>query len=363
MEKERSIDIREGVKGILSSINILDVTTSSFILINDHTEIVYQNFDNRNITDNSSRLINKSMQPGDLFECANAAIGPHGCGTSVNCPNCIFRNTIKNAITTMQTESCNVVLCLTNNRMLAVKALINPLIFDNRLYVAIFISNIYDTMRKQMIEKVFFHDIMNLASSMKGYVDLINDSESCDSSQLISQLQIMSDQLIKEIQSQKDLIDAEHGSLKVSIDEIDLHEFIEIVKTHLQSICSEKQCILEVDSVAKGMLFRTDQIILERVLYNMLKNAIEHEPSGGIVSLKVDYSGDEIRFSVHNSGIINPDIRDSVFQFGSTTKGIGHGIGTYSMKLLGEELLQGKVWFESNEQEGTTFYITIPKNY
>jgi sensor histidine kinase regulating citrate/malate metabolism len=48
-----------------------------------------------------------------------------------------------------------------------------------------------------------------------------------------------------------------------------------------------------------------------------------------------------------------------MFKRSFTTKGIGRGLGTYSMKLLGEKYLKGKVGFESSKQNGTTFYIEI----
>jgi len=56
------------------------------------------------------------------------------------------------------------------------------------------------------------------------------------------------------------------------------------------------------------------------------------------------------------------EIQSQVFQRSFSTKAkSGRGIGTHSMKLLGERYLGGRVEFLSDEAAGTTFSITLPK--
>ncbi|NLD91070.1 MAG: hypothetical protein GX639_00230 [Fibrobacter sp.] len=45
----------------------------------------------------------------------------------------------------------------------------------------------------------------------------------------------------------------------------------------------------------------------------------------------------------------------------STKDEVGRGVGTYSMKFLGEKILKCKIGFESSESKGTIFWIAIPK--
>jgi signal transduction histidine kinase len=54
------------------------------------------------------------------------------------------------------------------------------------------------------------------------------------------------------------------------------------------------------------------------------------------------------------------DVQLQIFKRSYSTKGSGRGLGTYSIKLLGEKFLKGKVWFESEIEKGTTFYFEIP---
>lgn len=65
-------------------------------------------------------------------------------------------------------------------------------------------------------------------------------------------------------------------------------------------------------------------------------------------------------FQVLNPGVIAPEMALNIFHRSFSTKAeLGRGIGTYSMKLLGEKYLKGKVSFESNEENGTVFQIEL----
>ncbi len=102
-------------------------------------------------------------------------------------------------------------------------------------------------------------------------------------------------------------------------------------------------------------------MLLKRVLGNMIKNAIEANTANDKITLNTNYSGNYIRFSVHNKSYIPGDIQHHLFKRSYSTKGVGRGMGAYGMKLLGEKYLNGKVWFESDKTSGTSFYIEVPK--
>jgi sensor histidine kinase regulating citrate/malate metabolism len=91
----------------------------------------------------------------------------------------------------------------------------------------------------------------------------------------------------------------------------------------------------------------------------MIKNAIEVYNPKAIITLRCLTTKESVLFSVSNPFVIDKNIKLQMFKRSFTTKGIGRGLGTYSMKLLGEKYLKGKVGFESSKQNGTTFYIEI----
>ena len=106
----------------------------------------------------------------------------------------------------------------------------------------------------------------------------------------------------------------------------------------------------------------TDARLLARVLGNMVKNALEATPSGGVVTVRCTNPVGQVAFSVHNESVMPEEVRLQVFHRSFSTKArAGRGIGTYSMKLFGEHYLGGSVEFASRDGEGTTFTITLPR--
>jgi len=71
-----------------------------------------------------------------------------------------------------------------------------------------------------------------------------------------------------------------------------------------------------------------------------------------------------VSFHVWNQGEIPEGIALRVFQrYFSTKHGTGRGLGTYSMKLLGERYLGGRVVFTTEAAAGTTFRCNLPRHW
>jgi signal transduction histidine kinase len=118
---------------------------------------------------------------------------------------------------------------------------------------------------------------------------------------------------------------------------------------------------LEVTNDCSAPPLNTDIGILVRVITNMVKNALEAIARGGTVKLWAEDDESGCAFRVWNEGVIPDQIARQIFKRSFSTKqGRGRGLGTYSMKLLGEQHLGGKVSFTTSETEGTIFSITLP---
>ena len=122
----------------------------------------------------------------------------------------------------------------------------------------------------------------------------------------------------------------------------------------------DKGKIMKLDQDSEEITFLSDVKLMGRVLCNMIKNALEASEKGGEVKIGCRVIADKIRFFVHNSKAIDPDVQLSIFQRSFSTRGAGRGWGTYSMKLLTEKILGGNVSFVSDPANGTTFYADYP---
>lgn len=107
--------------------------------------------------------------------------------------------------------------------------------------------------------------------------------------------------------------------------------------------------------------FKTNRAIICRILMNMILTAPEASQNGDTVKVRTDSDSRWIRFNVWNRQVIGKEIAKRIFQRNFSTKeAMGRGWGTYSMKLLGEKILNGSVKFRSSEKTGTTFQLSLP---
>jgi sensor histidine kinase regulating citrate/malate metabolism len=92
----------------------------------------------------------------------------------------------------------------------------------------------------------------------------------------------------------------------------------------------------------------------------MMKNAVEASPEWGVVEIGSFHNNGDVGIWVKNNAVIPEDIQTYLFKRPVSSKGKNRGLGTYSMKLLTEEYLKGKISYETNTENGTKFIIKLP---
>ncbi len=109
-----------------------------------------------------------------------------------------------------------------------------------------------------------------------------------------------------------------------------------------------------------------DEEKIKLAINNLLNNAIRYTPPGGRVKIGLSYGIKEIGFRIQDSGVGIPKNQQkrvfSRFFRGSNItkmKTEGTGLGLFITKNIIESH-RGKIWFESEENKGTTFYFTLP---
>ncbi|MEA2110561.1 MAG: ATP-binding protein [Campylobacterota bacterium] len=119
----------------------------------------------------------------------------------------------------------------------------------------------------------------------------------------------------------------------------------------------------------KSLNIMLDPTLFKQVLINLLTNAIKFTPDGGTVTLDMRYdkASKEYIFEVRDSGIgISKKAQQELFKPFSQIENVyqkeqkGTGLGLMISKKIVEELHRGKIWAESEEGEGSCFYVSIP---
>ena len=99
-----------------------------------------------------------------------------------------------------------------------------------------------------------------------------------------------------------------------------------------------------------------------RCLGNLVKNAIEASGDGDEIKVFIEEEETKIIINVWNKQVMPRTTQLQIFNRSfSTKREKGRGLGTYGAKLLVEQYLNGKVYFNSNEENKTTFSIKLPK--
>lgn len=213
--------------------------------------------------------------------------------------------------------------------------------------------------RRRSLERIFFHDVLNVATSIRGFTELLKDYGPSEREQIFAAVHEASEQIIDEIEAQRTLSAAENHELQIEPAPVGSRGLLERLADWYGShdVARNRKIVLAPDS--EEVLFESDPVLAARVLGNLLKNALEATPAGATVTMGCRAEEDGILFWVHNAGLIPDEVRSRIFRPFVSTKGRDRGLGTYSIRIL-SDYLHGKVSFTSTEQEGTTFRVRFP---
>jgi signal transduction histidine kinase len=344
--------------------HLLDVMPGMVLVLNQYRQIV---FANRAFLQIAGRSMAESLVGrfvGDVLLCHVALDAVSGCGTGDSCETCGALMAMMSGFAGQE----NVQECtLTRQAGVALQSLTlrvwsAPLNYCGESFIILAGMDISHERRRLALERTFFHDILNLVGSIRGFAELIEIDKNAEPLQISRRIQRASQRIIDEIDAQRVLLAVEKGELKVDshmlvsrevlLDIIDLYEGQDVARKRL----------LKIDAVSKVFPFISDVTLLRRILGNMVKNALEASTEGEVVSIGAESDGTECNFWVHNQAVIPSSYQQRIFQRDFSTKGAGRGLGTYSMKILGY-LLAGEVSFVSNSNLGTRFSLCIPILY
>lgn len=236
----------------------------------------------------------------------------------------------------------------------------DPFEVEDEIFRLVILEDISTHAQRQQLERTFFHDILNTAGGMQGLTEILQDATDDELPELKDSVQNMADQLVDEILSQRDLLAAELGELKAHKRTLDSAQIIDLVIDSYRTHSSTGIRDIVLAPGAQKVHFSSDPTLLHRVLGNMVKNALEASKAPAVVTIDCGEKAGEVWFSVHNPGFIPMAVQPLVFQQEFSTKGKGRGTGTFSMWLFTDKYLDGRIGFESNAADGTTFTVNLP---
>jgi K+-sensing histidine kinase KdpD len=345
--------------------SVLLVTASGLVaVLNEHRQILAVNtafLDAMGIHD--ARAI-MGLRPGEAVQCVHAHDMKAGCGTGKFCSTCGAAIAIvaslasekpeeRRCLVTVQRGSQPLELCL-KVRSCVVK-------LEDRRLVLLFLQDITSCHRWALLERAFFHDISSLIMGISGYADLLAYGDETELRGLGVTVSQLTDRLLDEVKLHRMLLQQGFDEYPVVLRDISLEQVARDMRGLFGShpVALGKRLVLP--EAIPSRLVVADPSLLFRIVANMLVNAFEATDEGGEVRLWFEQDQRGTSFCVWNNAFIPENVAMRIFQrYYSTKAEMGRGLGTYAIRLLGEQFLGGKARFTTSEAGGTVFRFDLP---
>ncbi|WP_208592044.1 ATP-binding sensor histidine kinase [Gracilibacillus suaedae] len=212
------------------------------------------------------------------------------------------------------------------------------------------------------------HDLQSPVAVVQGYVSALLDGLVDDPVKQTEYLQIIKnrmDGLNKLIKDLFDLSKLESGNMNFTMEAIPVDQlydhFCNMFTLEIRQAGLEFDQRMEVDVIDEYPLVEVDVSRLEQVMTNLVSNAIKHTDIGAIEIALTISDAKEVIFAVKDegAGISKSDIPYVFDRYYTKSRGQGNGLGL----AISEEIIlchNGRLWVESKEQKGTTFYFALP---
>jgi signal transduction histidine kinase len=211
------------------------------------------------------------------------------------------------------------------------------------------------------LQRAFLHDLSNIIGALSASAEMLRCASSTESVSLTNDIFELTQRLSRELLVQKLLQSDEPHQYRQNWQTVSIGDTLAFLQRLFANHPAAATKRLVIDPSLQVSEFATDPSLLERVLINMLTNAFEATGKGQRVRLSAAANHEEVTFSVWNCEPMDETVASRVFQrHFSTKRGLGRGQGTYAMRLIGEQLLGGRISFSTSIVSGTTFSLRLP---
>ena len=221
-----------------------------------------------------------------------------------------------------------------------------------------------DRMRSEFVHTVS-HDLRSPLTSVIGYTELVERAGVLNDIQkdFLKRIQGSVQQITGLI---NDLLDI--GSIEAGFDTrrefIQLEGILRYTLDMLQGQIKSKRLTVKTDISPSLPALRANPIRLRQVMDNVVGNAIKYSYPDGVIDISIHSEGEQIILQVRDAGpgipiSDQPRIFDKFYRGSNIAEVEGSGLGLAIVKTIVESH-QGRIWVESVEGKGSSFFIVLP---
>jgi nitrogen-specific signal transduction histidine kinase len=210
------------------------------------------------------------------------------------------------------------------------------------------------------------HELRTPLTAILGFSSVLIEEGDEEQSELADAIHRSGQRLLDTVNGLLDMARLQANMLELHPTALDVAEVTQDVLTMLRPLADGKGLYLQLLPEGRSVETITDRYGLERILINLISNAVKFTESGGVTVL-LDADDEEVVVTVRDTGIgieaeFMPHLFDA-FKQASTGYGRSHegsGLGLAIVRRV-VELLDGRISVRSQPGEGTTFEVVLPR--
>ena len=215
------------------------------------------------------------------------------------------------------------------------------------------------------------HEIRTPMNGILGFAGLLKEPDLSGEKQqkYIRIIEKSGERMLNIINDIINISKIESGMIEVNISETNINEQIEYIYTLFKHKVEQNkvQFFFKNTLPANEVIIKTDRDKFYTILTNLIKNAIKFT-NKGFIEFGYEKKGNYLEFFVKDTGVgVRQELMELIFErFRQGSESLvrnyeGAGLGLSISKAF-VEMLGGKIWIESKEGKGSTFYFTLPYN-
>ncbi|HSH89405.1 MAG TPA: PAS domain S-box protein [Ramlibacter sp.] len=214
---------------------------------------------------------------------------------------------------------------------------------------------------REEVERISRHDIKTPLNSIVAVPRLLREERrlGAEADELLGIVERAGYRILSMVNLSLDMFKMEQGSYIFRPDAVDLPDLANKVLADVRMHAASKQVLLQVE-LGQVPYAWAEELLCYSLLANLLKNAVEASPEGGVVTLRAEAGEDDtVVLHLHNAGVVPEAIRGNFFQkYATVGKASGTGLGTYSARLMAR-VQDGDIAMRTSDDEGTTLSVTL----
>lgn len=223
-----------------------------------------------------------------------------------------------------------------------------------------------ETTRQDFISNVS-HELRTPLASLKALTDTLQDGALEDppaAKRFLSRIDTEVDALVQMVGELLELSRIESGQVPLNLEPVKPKLLLTQAGERMRAQAERRQVKITVDVPENSPNVQADFPRIERVLVNLLHNAIKFSPPGGEILLRTNLQENSVIFSIHDQGPGIPPadlsrIFERFYKTDQARSSGGTGLGLAIAKHL-VEAHGGRIWAESTLHQGSTFYFSLP---